>query len=54
MVLMDIQSLTVVTSAILFLIITLLLVIILLVAKHYLVPSGKIRININDKKDIEV
>lgn len=54
MVLMDIQSLTVATSAILFLIITLLLVIILLVAKHYLVPSGKIRININDKKDIEV
>ena len=54
MVLMDIQSLTVVTSAILFLIITLLLVIILLVAKQYLVPSGKIRININDKKDIEV
>ena len=54
MVLMDIQSLTFVTSAILFLIITLLLVIILLVAKHYLVPSGKIRININDKKDIEV
>lgn len=54
MVLMDIQSLTVVASAILFLIITLLLVIILLVAKHYLVPSGKIRININDKKDIEV
>ena len=54
MVLMDIQSLTVVTSAILFLIITLLLVIILLVAKHYLGPSGKIRININDKKDIEV
>ena len=54
MVLMDIQSLTVVTSAILFLIITLLLVIILLVAKHYLVPSGKIRININNKKDIEV
>ena len=51
---MDIQSLTVVSSAILFLIITLLLVIILLVAKHYLVPSGKIHIDINGKKDLEV
>ena len=45
---------TVAASAVLFLIITLLLVIILLVAKHYLVPSGKIHININGKKDVEV
>ena len=54
MVVLDIQSLTVAASAVLFLIITLLLVIILLVAKHYLVPSGKIHININGKKDVEV
>ena len=55
MVLSDIQSLTVISSAVIFLIVTLLLVVILLVAKHYLVPSGKIHININDgKKDIEV
>lgn len=54
MVLSDIQSLTVLSSAIIFLIVTLLLVVILLVAKHYLVPSGKIRISINDgKKEIE-
>ena len=45
---------TVAASAVLFLIITLLLVIILLVAKHYLVPSGKIHININGKKEVEV
>ena len=54
MVVLDIQSLTVAASAVLFLIITLLLVIILLVAKHYLVPSGKIHININGKKEVEV
>ena len=51
---MDIQSLTVVSSAIIFLVITLLLVVVLLVAKHYLAPSGKIHININGKKDLEV
>ena len=45
---------TVVSSAIIFLVITLLLVVVLLVAKHYLVPSGKIHININGKKDLEV
>ena len=41
-------------SAIFFLIVTLLLVIVLLVAKHYLVPSGKVKIDINGgKKDID-
>ena len=44
---------TVVTSAVVFLIIALALVIILLVAKHYLVPSGNINININGKKDLQ-
>ncbi|MBQ2484106.1 MAG: 2Fe-2S iron-sulfur cluster binding domain-containing protein, partial [Muribaculaceae bacterium] len=38
---------TVMTSAVVFLIITLLLVIILLVARHYLVPQGNVKISIN-------
>ena len=38
-----------------FLVLTLLLVILLLVAKHYLVPSGKVKININNgTKELEV
>ena len=42
-------------SAIVFLVLTLLLVIILLVAKHYLVPSGNVKININNgTKELEV
>ena len=45
----------VLTSALVFLVITLLLVILLLVAKHYLVPSGKVKININNgTKELEV
>ena len=43
------------TSAVVFLVLTLLLVIILLVAKHYLVPSGNVKININNgTKELEV
>ena len=46
---------TVLASAIVFLVLTLLLVILLLVAKHYLVPSGKVKININNgTKELEV
>ena len=46
---------TVLTSALVFLVLTLLLVILLLVAKHYLVPSGNVKININNgTKEIEV
>jgi Na+-transporting NADH:ubiquinone oxidoreductase subunit F len=42
-------------SALVFLVLTLLLVILLLVAKHYLVPSGKVKININNgTKELEV
>lgn len=47
-------SLTVFSSVAIFLILTLLLVAILLVAKHYLVKSGKVNINMNDSKDINV
>lgn len=48
-------STTVLTSALVFLVLTLLLVILLLVAKHYLVPSGKVKINVNNgTKELEV
>lgn len=48
-------GLTVATSAAIFLLITLLLVTLLLVAKHYLVASGKVHIDVNNgKKDLEV
>ena len=45
---------TVFSSVGIFLILTLLLVAVLLVAKHYLVKSGKVNINMNDTKDINV
>jgi len=55
MILLVNSSLTVVASAIIFLVLTLLLVIILLLAKHYLVASGKVKIDINNgKKEIEI
>lgn len=48
-------GITVAGSAIIFLIITLLLVILLLVAKHFLQPSGKVKIDINGgKRQLEV
>ena len=48
-------GITVASSAIIFLIITLLLVILLFVAKHYLQPSGKVKIEINGgKRQLEV
>ena len=55
MILLNSTGLTVMASAIVFLVLTLLLVIILLVAKHYLVPSGNVKININNgTKELEV
>jgi len=54
MILIDTTT-TVLSSAIIFLIITLLLVAMLLVAKRYLVPSGKVKINVNGgTKELEV
>ena len=48
-------STTVLASALVFLVLTLLLVILLLVAKHYLMPSGKVKINVNNgTKELEV
>ena len=55
MILLNSTGLTVLSSAIVFLVLTLLLVILLLVAKHYLVPSGKVKIDINNgTKELEV
>ena len=52
---MNSSQLTVFASALVFLVLILLLVILLLVAKHYLVPSGKVKININNgTKELEV
>ena len=52
---MDVQSMTIISSAAIFLIVTLVLVVVLLVAKHYLVASGSAKININDgKKELDV
>ncbi|MBR5638575.1 MAG: NADH:ubiquinone reductase (Na(+)-transporting) subunit F [Muribaculaceae bacterium] len=49
------SSLTVIASAVIFLVLTLLLVTVLLLARHYLVASGKVKISINDgKKEIEI
>ena len=55
MILISNTTITVLASALVFLVLTLLLVILLLVAKHYLVPSGKVKININNgTKELEV
>ncbi|MBR5726653.1 MAG: NADH:ubiquinone reductase (Na(+)-transporting) subunit F [Muribaculaceae bacterium] len=55
MILISNATITVLTSALVFLVLTLLLVILLLVAKHYLVPSGNVKININNgTKELEV
>ena len=55
MILISSTSITVLASALVFLVLTLLLVILLLVAKHYLVPSGNVKININNgTKELEV
>ena len=47
-------TLTVVAGVAIFLILTLALVAVLLVAKHYLVKSGDVDININNETDIDV
>ena len=50
-----IMELTIISSAVIFLVVTLVLVAILLVAKHYLVAGGVAKIDINKgKKEIEV
>ncbi|MBQ0120655.1 MAG: NADH:ubiquinone reductase (Na(+)-transporting) subunit F [Bacteroidales bacterium] len=55
MILIDTTGLTVMSSAVIFLALTMFLVILLLVARHFLVASGKVKININDgTKELEV
>ena len=53
-ILLSIENLTIATGTVLFFIVTILLVVILLVAKHYLVPSGKVKITINNDTTIKV
>ena len=49
------MEMTIISSAVVFLLVVLFLVGVLLVAKHYLVASGRVRININDgKKELDV
>ncbi len=47
------NGLTIATGTLLFFVLAMLLVIILLVAKKYLVPSGNVKITINDKDEVE-
>ncbi len=53
-ILMTANNLTIAVGTLLFFVLALLLVVILLVAKKYLVPSGNVKITINDKKAVEV
>ncbi len=48
------NGLTIATGTLLFFVLAMLLVIILLIAKKYLVPSGNVKISINDKGEVEV
>ena len=54
MTLLMINTLTIGISAVVFLVITLILVIVLLIAKAKLIPSGNVKITINDEKELEV
>ncbi|HIU39009.1 MAG TPA: 2Fe-2S iron-sulfur cluster binding domain-containing protein, partial [Candidatus Limisoma intestinavium] len=47
-------NLTIVTGTLLFFAVSVLLVAILLLAKKYLVPTGNVKIKINDDKVVEV
>ena len=53
-VLLSAESLTITTSVIVFLIVIIILVVIILVAKSKLLPSGNVKIVINDDKELDV
>lgn len=53
-VLLSAESLTIITSVVVFLIIIIILVIVILVAKSKLLPSGNVKIVINDDKELDV
>ena len=54
MLILNITSTTILTAVVVFLIIILFLVIMLLIAKAKLLPSGDVKITINDKKELTV
>ncbi|VBB48282.1 Na(+)-translocating NADH-quinone reductase subunit F [uncultured Paludibacter sp.] len=54
MIILALNSATIIGSLVVFLVVILLLTVMLLVAKRYLVSSGKVTININNDKDLEV
>ena len=53
-ILLNVGGLTIITSVIVFLIVILILVIFILLAKDKLVPSGNVKININNDKEKEL
>ena len=53
-VLLSADSLTIITSVVVFLIIILILVVIILIAKSKLLPSGNVKIVLNDDKELDV
>lgn len=53
-VLLSAESLTIITSVVVFLIIIIILVVVILVAKSKLLPSGNVKIVINDDKELDV
>lgn len=53
-VLLSAESLTIISSVVVFLIIIIILVVVILVAKSKLLPSGNVKIVINDDKELDV
>ncbi len=53
-VLLSVAGLTIWTSVIVFLLIILILVLIILIAKAKLMPSGNVKITVNDEKELSV
>ena len=52
--LLEINSVSILSSLIVFLVVILLLVIVLLVAKKYLVASGNVKVLLNGEKEMEI
>lgn len=53
-VLLSAEGLTIITSVVVFLVIILILVVIILVAKAKLLPSGNVKLTINEEKELDV
>lgn len=54
MALLTISNMTIMVGTLLFFVLAMILVIVLLIAKKYLVPSGNVKITINDKDELNV